>query len=59
MFQGFFEMGTFDGQAGADKLAKLLATHSENGKREIVSVVPFTVDGRTQFVHIIVGPERK
>jgi hypothetical protein len=59
MYQVIFQAGTFDGPDGADKLAKLLAAHSEDGKREIVSVVPITVDGRTQSVQIIVGPERR
>jgi hypothetical protein len=59
MYEVFFEMGTFDGPNGADKLAKLLAAHSENGKKKIVSVVPLTMDGRTQSVQIIVAPERR
>ncbi len=59
MYEVHFEMGTFQGPVGAEKLAKLLATHSENGQKEIISVVPITVDGITQSVQIVVGPARK
>ena len=58
MYEVFFQGGTFDGPEGAAKLAGFLAAHSENGKREIVSVVPISIDGRTQAVQIVVGPER-
>jgi hypothetical protein len=47
-----------ESQTGADRLAQYLNAHSQNGKREIVAVVPIVKGGETKGVQIVVGPNR-
>lgn len=58
-YQVFFEVGMFNTQAGAERLAELLNAYAQNGNREIVSVMPITRDGNTTGVQIITCPKRK
>jgi hypothetical protein len=58
MYEVIFKPGTFNSQKGAEKLTQLLNAYSQDGKREVVAVVPIIREGETKGIQIVVGPLR-